>query len=232
MVSVVTAAALRPYQGALISWTTKEDMLLAEGLTKIRDIVGPLKRLIPRPFRKRIYFLVANRAIEKLPARVFLGEAILPALQGRTRMLFVGCRPYNLNFYRECEAKGIAVWTIDIDPKVARWGAPRHLIGDVREVDLLVSGLRFDIIIANGLLGFGVNCREDAEQTVDALIRVADVDALLIVGWNPGLTDNSEIEAFRTKLTSTTIGPLDIAIEFSPRKPLQPTPHRYEFFRI
>ncbi|CAK0772556.1 hypothetical protein CCP4SC76_5580017 [Gammaproteobacteria bacterium] len=148
-------------------------------------------------------------------------------------MLFVGTQSYNLDIYKQCAAHGVMVWTIDFDPAAARWGVPgRHFVGDIRDIARLASGLRFNIIIFNGILGFGINGHPHAEAAVEAMIAVAEPDGILMVGWNPGRTDNQEIEPFHRRLSATALGPLPAVVDFPPCGQVQPYQHRYEFFRV
>jgi len=176
-----------------------------------------------------------HRRIEALPSRRFLNEALAPALAatGHRRMLFVGAQSYNLPFYAQCEALGIEVWSVDFDPASAKYGAPcGHFVGDIRNIHALVEGRAFDVIMFNGILGFGINAAPDAIAAVQAMARIAEPHTLLIVGWNPGRTDDHEIAAIRPLLSLTTLGSLPAVTEFAARGRAQRNPHIYEIFRF
>ena len=204
-------------------------------IVSMKNAFSFFRVLVPKRLRKEVYLFFLNRSIEKLPAREFLNQRLVSALAeaGMTRLLFVGTRPYNRSFYRECEAKGLRVWSVDIDSASARWGAPAgHMIGDVRQLDKLAGKLRFDAIIFNGMFGFGINSVEDATQTIRGLIRTLEPNGVLIVGWNPGLTpDFLAAGELRQMLSPTKLGAIPASTEFAPVGESQSFPHRYDILR-
>lgn len=189
-------------------------------------VVSLIKRLI-RGFK--------DRRILRLPSRIFLETTVIPALAaaGRRRMLSVGTRSYNRALYQRCRAEGIAVWSIDLDPAAAVYGAPAgHFVGSICDVDKLAAGQAFDAIIFNGVLGWGVNTPEDALTALAAIGKVATTDALMFIGWNPGKTDGAEVAAIRARLTPLALGAIPQEIEFPPLGAAQRFPHRYELFSL
>ena len=210
-------------------------MILANLVYLTKTLLGPVRRLVPRSWRKKLFLLIANQAIAQLPSRKFLETSLLANLpaQPALRMLCVGTQSYNRPLYRACEALEIKVWSIDLDPNSSRWPAPQgHFVGDVCDIPTLAGELRFDVILFNGVLGFGINSYDAAQKVCDALRRVSASSALLLVGWNPGLTDDSEILAFRAKLEAVAPGNLPSSLEFPSHGKIQPHAHRYEFFRL
>lgn len=187
-------------------------------------VLKPLKTLL------RAY---KNRRIRRLPSRIFLETVVIPALAkaGRRRMLFVGTRAYNRPAYERCAAEGILVWSIDMDAAAAADGAPDgHFVGNVCDIEALAGGRRFDVIIFNGVLGWGLNNAAEALRAVKAMKNVAAPGGLLLVGWNPGLTDGTEIAAMRPHLAPVSVGAIPEDIAFPPRGAAQRYPHRYELF--
>ena len=188
--------------------------------------MNPLKRLL-QPFK--------DWRIARLPSRIFLRETVLPAIAAgeRRRMLFVGTRSYNRPAYDKCSALGIEVWSIDLDPTASVHGAPGgHFVGSIGEVDKFAADISFDVIVFNGVLGWGVNTPADALQALEAIRRVSTSHALLFIGWNPGRTDGSEVTALRAHLTPTSLGAIPKEIEFPPKGAAQRYPHRYELFAL
>lgn len=189
-------------------------------------MASPIKRLI-RGFK--------DRRILRLPSRIFLETTVIPALAAahRRRMLSVGTRSYNRTLYQKCVAEGIEVWSIDLDPAAAPYGAPAgHFVGSICDVDKLAAGHSFDVIIFNGVLGWGVNTPEDALAALGAIKTVARPDALLFIGWNPGKTDGAEVAAIRERLTPFALATIPQEIEFPPLGAAQRYPHRYELFTL
>lgn len=193
------------------------------------------RHLLPARLRKKVLSDLSIAAIARLPSRLYLHTDIIPALAatGARRMLFVGCQPYNQPAYDTCAALGISVWSIDFDPAAAPHGAPQgHFTGDVRAIRRLAPDLVFDSILFNGIIGFGINGSAAAREVMHAFADVATAHCLLVAGWNPGITDGGEILAFRTGLESVALGAVPAVKEFPPAPPVQPTPHRYECFRL
>lgn len=124
--------------------------------------------------------------IRDLPDRQALAEIYLPALAKRGgRILWVGCRRYTSPDYPVLERGGGEVWTTDIDPRAARWGrSGRHQTGDICEADQIFDDLRFDTIVCNGVLGFGVDQPYDQERALAAMAAILKPGGLLLLGWN------------------------------------------------
>lgn len=130
--------------------------------------------------------------IQVLPDRRALADIYLPALAERGgRILWVGCRRYTAGDYAALEQNGAEVWTTDIDPRAARWGrVGRHQTGDICKAGAIFDDLRFDAIVCNGVLGFGVDHREDQEVALTAMATILKPNGLLLLGWNTDRIDD------------------------------------------
>ncbi len=182
---------------------------------------------------KSLIRTLKDRRIRRLPSRIFLETVVIPALAkaGRRRMLFVGTRSYNQPAYERCTREGIVVWSIDMDASASAHGAPDgHFVGNICDIEKLAGGQSFDVIMFNGVLGWGLNTASEALMAVKAMKNVVAPGGLLFVGWNPGLTDGSEIAILRPLLVPTSAGAIPEEIEFPPRGAAQRYPHRYELF--
>lgn len=120
------------------------------------------------------------------PDRRLLEEVILPYYGARDEVrcvLFVGTHWYTAHYARYLpNARFI---TLDIDPAQARYGGTGgHLIASVTEVDRHLAPGSVDLVVLNGIFGWGLNRRDDAEQALRALHRVMRAGAELVVGWN------------------------------------------------
>ena len=184
---------------------------------------------------KKLIRGVRDRAIERLPSRIFLARTVVPALAAdqRRRMLAVGTRSYVRPFYQACTEAGIAVWSIDLDPAAAEHGAPAgHMIGNICDIESLAAGKTFDVILFNGVLGWGLDDADEAVRALEAMKKVAEPGAVILVGWNPGRTSGAEVRAVQQRLGRTVLGSIPAEIVFAPAGRAQRHPHRYELFTL
>jgi hypothetical protein len=117
--------------------------------------------------------------------RLILEETILPHLAAENslkKILFVGCSAYT-QWYREFFSNK-EYWTIDpIDAK-KQYGADRHVVDSIINMRKHVEKDYFDIIIMNGVIGFGLNQVSEIERAVEACYEVLARQGILLVGWN------------------------------------------------
>lgn len=132
------------------------------------------------------------RKILDLPDRKMLAGAYIPALAAEGGViLWVGCRAYTLDDYAALEARGGEVWTTDIDASAERWGrAGRHRTGDICEADVLFGDMKFDAIVCNGVLGFGVDAPELQVRALGAMAGILKPGGRLLLGWNVDKIDD------------------------------------------
>ncbi|SEQ01529.1 Methyltransferase domain-containing protein [Faunimonas pinastri] len=135
--------------------------------------------------------------------RLYLRRAIVPAIigSGARQILFIGVRGYTRAVVDAMGRHGLEVWTSDIDPEAAPHGAPaRHRTGDVCEIDALFPEVRFDLVILNGVLGWGVDSPEDIERALEGVMRILRPGGVLLLGWNRGrIPDPPTIPALMTR---------------------------------
>ena len=99
------------------------------------------------------------------PARTVLENIIIPYYASHantSRLLFVGCDWYTKHYrkyFKKCE-----YWTIDSDPQKKRYGAKNHIVDLLENLDQHFDEEYFDVIICNGVLGFGLNQLKPAEK--------------------------------------------------------------------
>ena len=198
-------------------------------------VVSHLARFaLPRSVRSAMYNLYLDRKLENLPSRRFLAEAILPVLirHGGDTVLFVGVQRYNRYCLREFKRAGKILWTIDVDPEAAQWGAAsRHIVGDVCYVDQVMSGRTVDVVVMNGVFGYGIDDASKAEIAVCALANTLKDEGLMVIGWNPGRTyDYRRLKALRNAFIATSVGDIAPQSEFPPDD-IQSLPHVYDVYR-
>ena len=94
-----------------------------------------------------------------------LEQIILPAYAARSdirTVLFVGCAWYTRHYERMLP--GRAYWTIDPDPWKKRFGARRHIVAGLESIDAHIAPASLDLIICNGVFGWGLDDRADCER--------------------------------------------------------------------
>jgi hypothetical protein len=135
---------------------------------------------------------------KRLPgdARRILERVIFPAVYSDptvNAILFVGVAHYTSWYPALFRTRPrLSFETIDPDPDAARWGAPRrHRIGRL-ESFAHENGSRnaYDLVIANGLFGFGTDSDEAAAAVIDACHVILKPSGRLLVGYStPGTFD-------------------------------------------
>jgi hypothetical protein len=98
------------------------------------------------------------------------------------RILFVGCSAYTQwyeEFFRTKE-----YWTIDPKHVKRKYGAKQHIVDSITNIGRHVSKNYFDVIIMNGVVGYGLNRVSDIEQAIDACYEALVSEGILLVGWN------------------------------------------------
>ncbi|MFQ1061506.1 class I SAM-dependent methyltransferase [Bordetella trematum] len=109
-------------------------------------------------------------------------NACYAARRPRARCLFIGLDRYNWHYHRLLQ---LDFHTLDIDPGRRRYGQPgRHRVGDATALrDLYASGV-FDLVIANGLVGYGINDAESFEKLLAGVVHVLRPGGRFLLGYN------------------------------------------------
>ncbi|WP_144635995.1 class I SAM-dependent methyltransferase [Bordetella genomosp. 13] len=123
------------------------------------------------------------------PNRQFLENEIFGFLgrhlaAGRTggRCLFIGLDRYNWHYHR---ALGPGFHSIDIKSENAVYGQPgRHVVGCATQLSRHYAADSFDVIVANGLIGYGLNRESDFDRMMQACHRVLAPGGVLVLGYN------------------------------------------------
>jgi len=97
-------------------------------------------------------------------------------------VMFVGMDRYNWHYPRLLRGR---FFSIDLDPKKRRYGHKNHhTTGSVTQLSLFHQRDKFDVVICNGLIGYGVNDL----KTFDDMLRECNLtlkkDGLFFVGFN------------------------------------------------
>jgi len=123
--------------------------------------------------------------------RLFLENQIFALLNARfkqqsarARCLFLGTDKRSWHYPKCLDA---VLYTMDIEPKKAIYGnRGHHTIGSAGELLQHYAPRSFDAVIANGLIGFGMNQLQDCEALLGSAHAVLKADGLLVLGYNDG----------------------------------------------
>lgn len=164
--------------------TVPKDSSPDNALTKLA------KRVLPAPVKlaARARWKQGRIALN-LPDRVFLEETVIPWFREResiNRVLDIGTDWYTWRYERLFPNQ--EYHSIDFDPAKAKFAGKRHVTGSILELDRHFSENQFDLIICNGVFGWGVNEPEQIREAVSQLSRCLSPKGYLVVGWN----DNDE----------------------------------------
>ena len=119
------------------------------------------------------------------PDRLILEKCILPYFARDLavhKVLFVGCSAYTQKYKEFFRAQ--EYWTIDAKRVKRKYGSERHIIDSIANIAKHVVKDYFDVVIMNGVIGFGLNRMSDIEQAIDACYEVLASGGILLVGWN------------------------------------------------
>lgn len=155
---------------------------------------------------------------------------ILPAFArapGITRVLFAGCASYT----HHCETPfaGAEYWSIDPATASQRHGARRHITDKLQHLARHIPAGYFDLVVCNGVLGWGLNAPEEADAAFAACYAALRDGGHLLLGWNDLFPRNrvrpDELQAL-CRFERAPFGP------FAARLRIE-VPHRhvYDFYR-
>jgi SAM-dependent methyltransferase len=140
---------------------------------KIRGIIRRIKKL----FGIYSYLNTSDRQV--------LQTKILPYFAQRSEffnILFVGTAWYTEGYKITFKQKNY--WTIEIDPSLAKHGARNHLIDSIENVDIYFQSNELDVIICNGVFGWGLNQKPNIENTFTKCFNLLREGGILVLGWN------------------------------------------------
>ena len=157
------------------------------GLPTAASTTSPLKRLFTDP----AYALRLVRFALHLPVRMetedrrVLEDVTFPyyrVLPGLRSVLFVGCDWYTRH-YERAFFRGTDYWTIDPAPRARRFAGRQHVVAPLERLDEFFPEQRFDVIVCNGVFGYGLDGREQCERAFGLChSRLVDGGHFLL-GW-------------------------------------------------
>lgn len=152
-------------------------------------------RPLPAGMRNWARQILETRMKSRFPDRTILLKAMLPALgqasalSNASKALWIGCRPYTTLYYDLIEQRGAECWSLDIDPDMQPFGrSGRHITGDMLELQRLFPADYFDVVLCNGVLGYGVDTPADQRKAFEAMAAVTKSEGWLLIGWNTDRT--------------------------------------------
>lgn len=117
--------------------------------------------------------------------RRLLEQVIIPHYAARPdihRVLFVGCAPYTAH-YRSLWPD-VEYWTIEISPHLRRYGSAHHIVGSVEDLGQYFSPGSLDLILCNGVYGYGLDTHAACERAFQACFAALRDGGELLLGWD------------------------------------------------
>lgn len=133
--------------------------------------------------RLKSFFKKVNKL--ETPDRDILEMIIFPEICKNSidkKILFVGCEWYTSHYKKFFINHEF--WTIDFNKSVARFGSDNHIIDRLENLDIHFSDDCFDIIICNGILGFGTDSPINTKIVFNKCFASMKQGGLFILGWN------------------------------------------------
>ena len=178
---------------------------------------------------ERAWVAVLDAIVARQSDRVHLRNVILPAIArgGLARVLFVGVRGYTRSYGEAFQGTSTEFWTSDIDPAAAPCGAPgRHVIGDACRLDEAFPDKNFDLVVMNGVFGWGLDDPAGMDRAVVAAHRVLAPGGWLLLGWNADrIADPDTLPAIAGLFAPAAFGRLP------PRTAFPDVTHVYAWYR-
>lgn len=100
-----------------------------------------------------------------------------------SRILFVGCDWYTKHYERSYFPNCVFS-TIDPMPRAKKYGARRHVVAPLQDLHRHFPEKYFDVIICNGVYGFGLDTLEDCEAAFSHCYSRLFPRGHFVFGWN------------------------------------------------
>lgn len=117
--------------------------------------------------------------------RSILEFIILPAIARSPdyrRVLFIGCDWYTRGYEQIFIER--EYWTLEIDPSKRKYGASQHIVDSATNLAQHFEPDSLDFIVCNGVIGWGLDDREEIERMLDACWTALREKGVLLLGWN------------------------------------------------
>ncbi|MGB3433224.1 class I SAM-dependent methyltransferase [Achromobacter sp.] len=156
----------------------------------VKKIIYALKRVVFRVSPALLRALGADFRL-RVPSRMFMEQEVFGYVNEHfrrgaaapvARCLFIGLDKHNWHYPRLLD---LDFYSIDLNPRNAVYGQPnRHVAGSATELSSYYPPHSFDVVFANGLIGFGLDTEEAFNQLMFECHRVLTSDGMLVLGYN------------------------------------------------
>jgi SAM-dependent methyltransferase len=119
------------------------------------------------------------------PDREVLEREILPYFASGNdfcRVLFVGCDWYTRRYERLFTGRNYM--TIEVEGSRRPFGAKSHIVASLAELAEHVEPDTLDLILCNGVFGWGLDARDEAESAFFACATRLRPGGVLMLGWD------------------------------------------------
>jgi SAM-dependent methyltransferase len=153
------------------------------------EIKMPRPNLIVRIFFRIVREIKSLFGVESYlrnEDRSVLEQIIFPYFLNRDQyknVLFVGCHWYTRGYNKRFEEKK-NFWTIEIKPSMKKYGAKQHIIDAMQNINKHFMAGSLDLILCNGVFGWGLDARPDVEQGFQACYACLAEGGALVIGWD------------------------------------------------
>ena len=118
-----------------------------------------------------------RRVLEQIVFRHYASRADIRSI------LFVGCQWYTKH-YGGLFSPHQNYWTMDPNSRARKYGARHHIMAPLERLDEFFPEGYFDLVICNGVYGYGLDSREQCELAFSRCYSRLRADGELVFGWN------------------------------------------------
>ncbi len=118
--------------------------------------------------------------------RIILEQQIFPLYRGDPAIhsvLFVGCDGCTAHYQRDFFPDAHFV-TIEPDPRMRHFGSDHHVVARLENLGTYFGPDFFDLVICNGVYGWGLDSLEQCEAAFAQCHRCLDEGGHLLLGWD------------------------------------------------
>ena len=190
-----------------------------------------LKSLVPDGWKLRSKMrLHHGRWRLATPDRMFLEDTVVPWFTVREdvrTVLDIGVDWYTRSYPALFQKQDY--WTIDFDPDKQRYATRQHHTASMTQLAEVFPLEKFDLVLCNGVVGWGLNDPADVASALEASAKVLRPGGWLVLGWNdreghrvPGLLEI--VSRHFSPFTHPSVGAPQHVTDTS-------YCHRYDFFQ-